>query len=122
MDLSLCERVTNWSVSNLWQEPGGMFLQHLDVMQTQVDERGIRSIVQRSPGLRSLKWRNTINVLGQIYRDLSGNRSLIEPPSFSLHQLISDSSYRLYSLHGAAQLCRQAVQVGGIICDECCSV
>lgn len=104
------------------QEPGGMQLQHLDVMQTQVDERGIRTVLQRCPGLRSLKWRNTINVLGQIYRDLSGNnRSLMASPGFSLHQLISDSSYRLYSLLGAAQLCRQAVQVGSIIHNVSCS-
>ena len=96
------------------QEPGGRQLQHLDVMQTQVDERGIQSLLQRCPGLRSLKWRNTINVLGQIHRDLYGNRPLMAPPSFSLFQLISDSSYRLYSLQGAAQLCRHAVQVGGI--------
>lgn len=100
-------------------DPGGMQLEHLDVMQTQVDERGIRSVVQRCPGLRSLKWRNTINVLGKIYRDLSGNR--MKPPSFQLHQLISDSSYRLYSLQGAAQLCRQAVQVGGIVNSDCYS-
>ena len=82
-------------------------------MQTQVDERGIRSVVQRCTGLSSLKWRNTINALGQIYRDLaSGSTSYAAPPSYSLHQLISDSSYRLYSLQGAVQLCRQAVQVG----------
>lgn len=112
LDLSLCERVTNWSISYLCEEAEeGLKLQHLDLMQTQVDERGIRSALQRCPGLRSLKWRNTINVLGQIYRDLSGNRSLTTPPSFSLHQLISDHSYRLCSLPGAVQLCRHAVQV-----------
>ncbi|XP_046460689.1 uncharacterized protein LOC124207333 isoform X1 [Daphnia pulex] len=115
LDLSLCERVTNWSVSNLCQESAvGIKLQLLDVMQTQVDERGIRSVVQRCTGLSSLKWRNTINALGQIYRDLASGTStshITTPPSYSLHQLISDSSYRLYSLQGAVQLCRQAVQV-----------
>ncbi|XP_057372244.1 F-box/LRR-repeat protein 20-like isoform X2 [Daphnia carinata] len=112
LDLSLCERVTNWSISCLNEEAEvGLKLQHLDLMQTQVDERGIRSVLQGCPGLRSLKWRNTINVLGQIYRDLSGNRSLTTPPSFSLHQLISDYSYRLSCLPGAVQLCRHAVQV-----------
>ncbi|XP_046633637.1 uncharacterized protein LOC124313017 isoform X2 [Daphnia pulicaria] len=115
LDLSLCERVTNWSVSNLCQESAvGIKLQLLDVMQTQVDERGIRSVVERCTGLSSLKWRNTINALGQIYRDLASGTStshITTPPSYSLHQLISDSSYRLYSLQGAVQLCRQAVQV-----------
>lgn len=81
-------------------------------MQTQVDERGIRSVVQRCTGLNSLKWRNTINALGQIYRDLSSSMSRATLPSYSLHQLISDSSYRLYNLQGAVQLCRQAVKVG----------
>jgi hypothetical protein len=93
----------------------GIKLQLLDVMQTQVDERGIRSVVERCTGLSSLKWRNTINALGQIYRDLASGTStshITTPPSYSLHQLISDSSYRLYSLQGAVQLCRQAVQVG----------
>ena len=107
LDLSLCQRVTNWSVSQLCQDTIQGGLEHLDVMQTQVDERGIRSVIQRcSPALKSLRWRNTVNVFAQIHRDEAINCCP------AIQQLISDSSYRLYSLHGAAKLCRNAVQVG----------
>lgn len=110
LDLSLCARVTNWSVASLCSGPCGRSLQHLDLMQTQVNEQGIQCVLLRCPSLLSLKWRNTINVLGQIYRDRNRLQDGV-PINLPLHQLMSDSSYRLYNLQGAAQLCRQAVQV-----------
>ena len=103
MDLSLCQRVTN--LTGLYRGRGDSMLQHLDLMQTCVDEQQVRQVLEGCPSLVSLKWRNTINVLGQIYRTANTDVYL------QLQQLFADASYRLYSLPGAVRLCRSAVQV-----------
>ena len=81
-------------------------MRHLDLMQTRVDEQGVRQVLEECPCLLSLKWRNTINVLGQIYRTAADPDVCLQ-----LQQLFTDASYRLYSLPGAVRLCRNAVQV-----------
>jgi hypothetical protein len=67
----------------------------------------VRLVLEGCPALVSLKWRNTINVLGQIYRTASPNTDV----SFQLQQLFADASYRLYSLPGAVHVCQNVVQV-----------
>jgi len=76
-------------------------------MQTRVDEQGVREVLEGCPALISLKWRNTINVLSQIYRTANPKTDV----RFRLQQLFADASYRLYSLPGAVCLCRDVVKV-----------